>query len=144
MTHIGFCAKIQPRIPLPQVTATGVVYQTDMPATLRRQFRNPGDILVAVRKQKEVNIRIALQGSVQRRKKAILAITSMGLGEVPCGVIVLVQVWQRELPGSPLLKRGHIVADCDGGAPFLAERSSGIPENSLGQGDDNRIRQAGQ
>src|SRR5262249_25907560 len=143
MTHVSLCAKTQPRRPLPRVTAASVVYQADMAATLRRQVPHPGDILVAVREQKEVNLRMALQSSVQRREKGLLAITLMGLGKVPSGVIILVQVWRRELLGSPLLKRGHIVADCERSSPFLAERSVGIPENSLSQGDENTICQAG-
>src|SRR4029434_2984781 len=142
MTHVSFCAETQPRRPLPQVTAARVVYQTDMVATLRRQFRRPVDILVAVREQKEVNLLIVLKSIVKSIEKGVLAIPSLGLGEIPGGVIILIQVWQRELLGSPLLKRGHIVAECEGGSPFLAERDSGIPENSLSQGDDHRVRQA--
>src|SRR5262245_1780107 len=144
MTHVSFCPKIHPGRPLPQVPATSVVYQTDMAATLRRQFRHPVDILIAVREQKEIDLRIALQGSVQSRDKGVLAIPPMSLGEIPCGVIISFQVGQRELLGSPLLKRRHIIADCEGGAPLFAERRASIPENSLGQGNDYRICQAGE
>src|SRR5262249_55942401 len=55
------------------------------------------------------------------------------------GVIISFQVGQRELLGPPLLKRRHIVSDCEGGSPLFAQRRVSIPENSLGQGNDYRI-----
>src|SRR5262245_19349334 len=115
-----------------------------MAATLRRQFRHPVDILIAVREQKEIDLRIALQSRVHSRDKGVLAIPSMSLGEIPCCVIISFQVGQRELLGSPLLKRRHIIADCEGGSPLFAERRASIPENSLGQGNDYCICQAGE
>src|SRR5262249_35561283 len=110
-----------------------------MAATRRRQFRHPVDILIAVSEQKEIDLRIALKGSIQSRDKGVLAIPSMSLGEIPCGVIISFQVGQRELLGPPLLKRRHIVSDCEGGSPLFAQRRVSIPENSLGQGNDYRI-----
>src|SRR5262245_65022054 len=109
MTHVRFCPEIHPGRPLPQVPATSVIYKTDMAATLRRQFRHPVDILIAVREQKEIDLRIALQSSVQSRDKGVPAIPSMSLGEIPCGVIISFQVGQRELLGSSLLKVGNII-----------------------------------